>query len=128
MQVLKQIGKVGRELRDRVRGRKPPTPPVATQVGNNDAISGRKVLNERFEHLAGDHQAMNQQEWRPCSPLGKMEEIHETKRSACGFLLSNPGAACLVEAVGDIGLEDARSAPCLSWNGANRFQKRLWTW
>ena len=76
-----------------------------------------RSVNDWLEHLASDHQAMNQQEWRPCSPLGKMEEIHETKRSACGFLLSNPGAACLVEAVGDIGLEDARSAPLpfLEW-------------
>ena len=55
--MVEQARQVRRELRSCIRRGKSPTPPVATQVGNDHPMSGCEVLDYRLEHLAREHQA-----------------------------------------------------------------------
>ena len=74
-QMVEQARQVRGELRRRIRRRKSPAPPVAAQVGNDHAMPGCEMLDHRLEHLAGDHQPMHEQEGRPRSALGEVEEL-----------------------------------------------------
>jgi hypothetical protein len=58
-----------------------PTPPVAAQVGNDHAMSTCERIDDRLKHLAGDHQPMHKQEWRPRTALGEVRQIHEARPS-----------------------------------------------
>jgi hypothetical protein len=73
--MVEQARQVRRQLRSSRRRRKPPTPPVATQVGNDHPMSGCEVLDYRLEHLAGNHQPMHEQEREARSSLGEVEEV-----------------------------------------------------
>ena len=77
VQMVEQAREIGCELRFRVRRRKPATSPVATQVGNDHAIPGCEMLDDRLEHLAGDHHTVHEQERRSQSSLGEVEEFHD---------------------------------------------------
>lgn len=74
-QMDEQAHQVSCELRSRIRGRQPPTAPVAAQVGNDHAMPGRELPDYWLEHLAGDHQPVHQQERGPRSALGEVEEL-----------------------------------------------------
>src|SRR5436309_413755 len=73
--MIEQARQVGRELRGSIRRRKSPAPPISTQVGNDHAMSARKMPDDRLEHLAGDHQPMHEQERRSRSSLGEVEKV-----------------------------------------------------
>ena len=75
-QVLEQTRQIGCELRG-IRRRKSPTSPVATKVGNDHAMPSCEMLDDRLEHLAGDHRPVHEQERRPRSSLGEGEEFHD---------------------------------------------------
>jgi hypothetical protein len=38
-------------------------------------MSGRELPDHRLEHLAGDHQPVHEQEGRPRSALGEVQEL-----------------------------------------------------
>jgi len=73
--MVEQARQVKCELRGCIRRPKSPTPPVATQVWDDHTTSGCKMLDYRFEHLAGDHQPMHEQEGRPRSSLGEVGHV-----------------------------------------------------
>jgi hypothetical protein len=46
---------------------------MPAQVGNDDAVSGREAIEDGRKHRAGDHQTVHQQQRRPGSALGVVE-------------------------------------------------------
>ena len=74
-QMVEQICQVRGKLRSVIRRWKSLAPPVAAQVGNDHAMSGREMLDHWLEHLATDHQSMHEQEGRPRSALAEVEEF-----------------------------------------------------
>jgi hypothetical protein len=51
---------------------------MAAQVRNDHTVSSGEMREYRLEHLAGDHQAMYEQEGRPDSKLSEVEELRGT--------------------------------------------------
>jgi hypothetical protein len=48
---------------------------VAAQVGDDHTVPGGEMFDHRLEHLAGDHQPVHEQEGRPRSALGEVQEL-----------------------------------------------------
>jgi hypothetical protein len=73
--MIEQARQVRGELRSCIWRGKSPAPSMTAQVRDNDPVPGCKALDHRFEHLAGNHQPMDQQQGRPRSALAEMENL-----------------------------------------------------
>ncbi len=73
--MVEQAPQVGCELSSRIWRWKYPAPPVAAQIGNNHAMLACEMIDYRLEHLASNHQPMDEQKRRPRAALSKGDEL-----------------------------------------------------
>src|SRR5262249_27161432 len=73
IQLLEQPCEVSRQVLNRVAGRKPSAPAMASQVRHDHTMSGREAVKHWREHLTSDHEPMHEQERRTRANLCEIE-------------------------------------------------------